>query len=60
MDSDLAALARRPRRFTGPIWNPVPLVQGATTWYVLVQTSTYAGGYKAAQETSNWYEPVLT
>ncbi len=48
-------------RPAGPlIWNPVPLVQGGTRWYVLVQAGTYASGYMAIQETSNWYKPVRT
>ncbi len=42
------------------IWNPVPLVQGGTRWYVLVWASTYASGYTAIQETTNWYKAVRT
>ena len=42
------------------IWNPVPLIQGGTRWYVLVQAGTYASGYMAVQKTSYWYKPVRT
>ncbi len=42
------------------IWNPVPLVQGSTRWYVLVRASTYLNRYKAVRETSKWYIPVRT
>ena len=34
------------------IWNPVPLVQGSTRWYVLVRASTSSSGYKTLQEKS--------
>ena len=42
------------------IWNPVPLVQGSTRWYVLVRTSTSSSGYEAVREMSKLYIPVHT
>ena len=42
------------------IWNPVPLVQGSTRWYVLVRTSTSSSRYEAAREKAKLYIPVQT
>jgi hypothetical protein len=42
------------------IWNPVPLVQGSTRWYVLVRTSTSSSQYMAVREKAKLYIPVQT